>query len=88
MEVVQELLVAPKFKKKKKPKEATNSAKIIVDRVTRDQVRPGTGQQHGPKLRRKLLYGFDAPFPNLSISLDLRSPREIFFAARVLPSES
>ena len=49
MEVVQELLDPPKLKNQKNKNKATGSAKIIVDRVTRDQVRPGTSQQHGPK---------------------------------------
>ena len=51
-EVVQELLTAPKLKKAKKEekrKKATSSATKIYTRVTWDQVRQGTGQQHGPK---------------------------------------
>ena len=74
--VAEELLDAPKLKKEKKEKKKSPQFGEDLDRVTWDQVRPGlTSQQHGPKL----LYGFDARFPNHSISLDLCSPHTPFF---------
>ena len=65
-------------RKKKKKEKKLPSAKIIVDRVTWDQVRPGTNQQCGPK---SFVW-----IPNLYFS---RSPQPTWkFAAGVLPRDS
>ena len=78
MEVVQELLDAPKLKKKKK---ASSSAKFYRPR----NVRPRTSQEHGPKAFVWIRCPVSQP---LYFSRSLQQECTFFFAAQMLLSET
>ena len=82
MEVVQELLDAPKLKKEKKKEK-----KPLVQQISRQRnVRPGTSQQHGPKAFVWIRCPVSRP---LYFSRSLQQACTFFFfAAQKLPSKS